>query len=104
MTKRENEYEEKFQEQEKTIQELAIKLEISIKREDEFREKDELRSLPWMKDVKVKDCGQCKKEFNALRRKHHCRRFYYKENPFRINQIFLLVVVKYFVNHVLVQN
>jgi hypothetical protein len=74
MTKKENDYEKKFQDQEKTIQELAIKLEMSIKREDEFREKDGVRSLPWMKDVNVKECCQCKKDFNALRRKHHCRK------------------------------
>jgi hypothetical protein len=74
MSKKIDENEEKFLEQERTIQELAIKLEVSFKREDEFRERDGLRSLAWMKDVKVKECAQCQKEFNALRRKHHCRK------------------------------
>jgi hypothetical protein len=72
--KKVNDYENKIQEQERTIQDLAVKLEVSIKREDEFREKDGLRSSTWMKDVNVKECCQCKKDFNALRRKHHCRR------------------------------
>ena len=73
MIKRENDYEKKIQEQDKTIQELALKLEISITREDEFREKDGLRSSSWIKDTNVKECRQCKKDFNPLRRRHHCR-------------------------------
>ena len=73
MTKKQNDFEEKFDEQEKTIQELALKLETYIKREDEFREKDSRRSSSWMKDDDVKECCQCKKDFGALRRKHHCR-------------------------------
>lgn len=67
-------YEARCREQDKTIQDLALKLEASITREDEFREKDGLRSSVWMKDIKVKECCQCKKEFTPLRRKHHCRR------------------------------
>ena len=74
MSKKLTDYEEKFHEQEQAIQELATKLEMSLKREDEFREKDELRSSTWMKDFKAKECGQCRKEFGALRRKHHCRK------------------------------
>ena len=74
MSKKLTDYEAKFEEQERAIQELAMKLEMSLKREDEFREKDELRSSTWMKDVKVKECGQCRKEFGTLRRKHHCRK------------------------------
>ncbi|CAF1668296.1 unnamed protein product, partial [Adineta ricciae] len=73
MTKQHNDLQKKFQEQEETIRELALKLEVSIKREDEFREKDGLRLSTWMKDEDVKDCCQCKKEFSSLRRKHHCR-------------------------------
>ncbi|UJR36629.1 hypothetical protein I4U23_029349 [Adineta vaga] len=73
MTKQQNDLQKKFQDQEETIRELALKLEVSIKREDEFREKDGLRSSTWMKDEDVKDCCQCKKEFSQLRRKHHCR-------------------------------
>jgi hypothetical protein len=74
MTKQQNDLKKKFQEQEETIRELALKLEVSIKREDEFREKDGLRSSTWMKDEDVKECCQCKKEFSSLRRKHHCRK------------------------------
>lgn len=74
MLKQQREFEKKFQEQEETIQELALKLEASITREDEFREKDGLRSSTWVKDEDVKDCFQCKKEFNTIRRKHHCRK------------------------------
>ncbi|CAF1291858.1 unnamed protein product [Adineta steineri] len=73
MTKQQNDLQKKFQEQEETIRELALKLEVSIKREDEFREKDGLRSSTWMKDEDVKECCQCKKDFSPLRRKHHCR-------------------------------
>jgi len=73
MTRQQNDLQNKFQEQEETIKELAVKLEISIKREDEFREKDGLRSSTWMKDEDVKECCQCKKDFSPLRRKHHCR-------------------------------
>ena len=74
MVKRTNESDQKFQEQEETIRELALKLEACIKREDEFREKDDLRSSKWMKDEDVKKCCQCKKDFSPLRRKHHCRK------------------------------
>jgi hypothetical protein len=74
ITKQQNDLQKKFQEQEETIRELALKLEISIKREDEFREKDGLRLSTWMKDEDVKECCQCKKEFSSLRRKHHCRK------------------------------
>jgi hypothetical protein len=74
MVKKLHDYADKLEDQERTIQELALKLEISIKREDEFREKDGLRSSTWAKDVNVKECNQCQKEFNALRRRHHCRR------------------------------
>jgi hypothetical protein len=77
VTKRENDYEKKLKEQDSTIQDLALKLEVTIKREDEFREKDGLRSSTWVKDVNVKECWQCKKDFNPLRRKHHCRRYIY---------------------------
>ncbi|CAF3633767.1 unnamed protein product, partial [Adineta steineri] len=73
MTKQQSDLQKKFQEQEETIRELALKLEVSIKREDEFREKDGLRSSTWMKDEDVKECCQCKKDFSPLRRKHHCR-------------------------------
>ncbi|CAF2769712.1 unnamed protein product [Rotaria sp. Silwood2] len=73
ITRQQNDLQKKFQEQEETIRELALKLEVSIKREDEFREKDGLRSSTWMKDEDVKECCQCKKEFSSLRRKHHCR-------------------------------
>ncbi|CAF3859229.1 unnamed protein product [Adineta steineri] len=73
MEKKEKDFEKKYHEQEKTIEELALKLGASMTREDEFREKDTLRSLPWMKDEDVKECCQCKKEFNTIRRKHHCR-------------------------------
>ena len=61
MSRQQNDLQKKFQEQEETIRELALKLEVSIKREDEFREKDGLRSSTWMKDEDVKDCCQCKK-------------------------------------------
>ncbi len=74
MTKKQNDFDEKFEDQEKTIQELALKIEAYIKREDEFREKDSRRSTSWMKDDDVKGCCQCKKDFGALRRKHHCRK------------------------------
>ncbi|CAF1087386.1 unnamed protein product [Rotaria sordida] len=73
MTRQQSDLQKKFQEQEETVKELALKLEVSIKREDEFREKDGLRLSTWMKDEDVKECCQCKKEFNPLRRKHHCR-------------------------------
>ncbi|CAF1668430.1 unnamed protein product [Rotaria magnacalcarata] len=73
MSRQQNDLQKKFQEQEETIRELALKLEVSIKREDEFREKDGLRLSTWMKDEDVKECCQCKKEFSSLRRKHHCR-------------------------------
>jgi len=39
MTRQQNDLQKKFQEQEETVKELALKLEVSIKREDEFREK-----------------------------------------------------------------
>ena len=74
MTIKQNDYERKFQEQDRTIEELALKLQASITREHEFIEKDGLRSSTWVKDEDVKDCYQCKKEFNTIRRKHHCRR------------------------------
>jgi hypothetical protein len=74
MIKKQNDFNEKYEEQEKTIQDLALKLEASITREDEIREKDGRRSSIWMKDDDVKECCQCKKDFNALRRKHHCRK------------------------------
>ena len=73
MTRKETEFERRLREQDETIQELALKLEVSITREDAFREKDEVRASKWMKDEDVRECCQCKKEFNALKRKHHCR-------------------------------
>ncbi|CAF1152364.1 unnamed protein product [Adineta ricciae] len=72
-TTKQNDYERKFQEQDRTIEELALKLQASITREHEFIEKDGLRSSTWVRDEDVKDCYQCKKEFNTIRRKHHCR-------------------------------
>jgi len=33
-----------------------------------------------MKDDDVKECCQCKKDFNALRRKHHCRQLVFHRN------------------------
>jgi hypothetical protein len=74
MIKKENDFGRQFQEQEKTIVELALKLEESIKREDDSKEKDGIRSSTWSKDEHVKDCYQCKKDFNTFRRKHHCRK------------------------------
>ena len=74
MINSQNNFEKKYHEQEETIHELALKLEACIKREDEFREKGELQSSKWMKDEDAKECCQCKKEFNRLRRKHHCRK------------------------------
>ncbi|CAF3621813.1 unnamed protein product [Rotaria sp. Silwood1] len=73
MIKKQNDSEQKFHDQEETIRELALKLEGYIQREHEFREKDVLRTSTWMKDEDVKECCQCKKDFNTLRRKHHCR-------------------------------
>ncbi|CAF2255913.1 unnamed protein product [Rotaria magnacalcarata] len=73
MTKKQNDFEKKFQDQDETIEELALKLEAYIKREHESREKDGIRASGWMKDEDVKECCQCRKEFGALRRKHHCR-------------------------------
>ncbi|CAF5000296.1 unnamed protein product, partial [Rotaria socialis] len=73
MTKKQNDFEKKFNDQDETIEELALKLEVYIKREHESREKDGIRASGWMKDEDVKECCQCKKEFGALRRKHHCR-------------------------------
>ncbi|CAF1300218.1 unnamed protein product [Didymodactylos carnosus] len=74
MSKQHEELKKNYAEQEETIKELAFKLEISIKREDEFREKDGYRSSTWVKDEDVKECNQCRKDFNPLsRRKHHCR-------------------------------
>ena len=74
MTRQQQELRKQLADQDETIHELALKLEVSIKREDEFREKDGLRCSTWMKDEDVKDCCLCKKEFNPLRRKHHCRK------------------------------
>jgi hypothetical protein len=87
MTKQQNDLQKKFQEQEETIRELALKLEVSIKREDEFREKDGLRSSTWMKDEDVKECCQCQKEFSSLRRKHHCRKYVFTFNFHRFSFI-----------------
>ena len=74
MAKKITEYEEKSVEQDRTIVDLASKLEGAFKREDEFRERDGLRAAPWVKDTKAKECAQCQKEFSTLRRKHHCRK------------------------------
>ena len=74
MVERENEFEQKTREQDETIVQLAMKLETSIKRADEFREMDDAKSRYWMKDEDAKECCKCKKDFNALRRKHHCRK------------------------------
>lgn len=74
MAARENEFERKMKEQDETIVQLAMKLETSIKRADEFREKDDAKSRYWMKDEDAKECCKCTKDFNALRRKHHCRK------------------------------
>jgi len=105
--KKQNDFEQKFQEQEETIKELALKLEGYITRQDESNEKVAIGTSTWMKDDDVKECCQCKKDFNALRRKHHCRQLVFHRNyNIRINQNILpfLVVVKYFVKLVLVQN
>lgn len=69
-----NEFERKVREQEETIVQLAMKLETSMTRADEFREKDKAKSRFWMKDEDAKECCNCKKDFNTLRRKHHCRK------------------------------
>lgn len=61
-------YETKFDEQEHAIEELAMKLETAL------REKDERNLLARTKDFKVKECGQCKKEFGTLQRKYQCQK------------------------------
>lgn len=76
MSRKHDDLQKKLSEQDETIEDLALKLQGHMQREHELREKDGLKSLitTWMKDENVKECGQCKKEFNALRRRHHCRK------------------------------
>lgn len=72
-TNKEEDFTRRLKEQDETIRELALKLEVYITREDASREKVGIRASKWVKDEDVRECCQCKKEFNALKRKHHCR-------------------------------
>lgn len=74
MIHRGDDFDKRFREQVETITELSEKLGVYMTREADFREKLDTRPLTWVKDEHVKACFQCKKDFNALRRKHHCRK------------------------------
>jgi len=77
MVKLVKDYENKFEEQDKAMQEMAEKLESSITREDENRDKDTgsvkiSMTSTLTRDASIKQCNQCKKELKALSRKRTC--------------------------------
>lgn len=73
MSQEKNYMEHQIGELNQTIEDLADKLRDSMIM---AHGRDEGNSGPtrvWVKDEEVKECFACKKDFNARRRKHHCR-------------------------------